>query len=427
MGERLTLSRKELQIPDVQTEDFLSAFGNNELKALTLIAMADGNLYDDFSLRRKLGWTGNRGRFTGYCTHSLAPIGLVVKEAIDSGSYTPWGYRITDFGSGKGVPLAGALLKWSLDHPQLSLYQMFGSTSSHVFKDGNGESEEKKRSAQTRLKIFWELSTVSNNTTTLAYLTTSLNEYPTLIAQHIENLDRLGVVTLDSIKPGEPFSYYRQAENPPIEKPRPARTEYLLTENVHGILQKSKERWLTIEDVVDELVKINSRYQNYFNLVPEVARILADLKRQGYAQVQKFSHFFRSEITFTEEQREAMASLVALVDAFQRPDPETFREGKVTASAIIVNSQLINRLLTRGIEASPLTDAAEPEETLSMVYKILSERSNRTVEEIQAALEEKYHKSYARNTLRTLLTNFTKGQRLYREKTKRGFVYSFNI
>lgn len=403
--------------------DLLPALGNHEAKALTLIAMGDGNLYTDADLRTKLGWGGRRGVLTGYCRNSLAPIGLVVKEAIDSDGRV-WGYKITDAGITDGIPLAGGLLQWSLDHPRFSLHQMLGATPSRIPRDEDQESNGgRKRAAETRFRIFWELSTNPSNKIRVADIVASLEEYSTLISQHIENLDRLGVIACESTKPGQPFAHYKLGENPPNTLPHPYRTSLMLTGDVYRILQQNPGKYLSIEQVIKILVGMESRYKEYRDLTPEVSGALASLQRQGYADVEKFHRGVQSEIRFTDEQKEAMASLVSVVDAFQRQDPIIYLQGESSARSFLVDQDRINILINKARENSPRARAMDSKETFSLISSITDRYPNSTAEEVQRILAEEYDKPLTRNSLRKLLSQFVEQKGLQREKTKKGFVY----
>ena len=407
----------------LELDNLLPAVGNNEIKALTLMTMGDGNLYTDYDLRRKLDWRGRRGMFTQYCTHSLAPIGLVVKEVIDFDGNT-WGWKISDLGEEEGLPLAGALSQWSLDHPRFSLYQMFGATSSHFPRTSDEESShEKKRASKTRLQIFWELTTAPNNKVRLVDIETSSGEYSTLISQHIENMGRLKVVQYDSTKPGKSFAHYKLADVLPPEPPKPRRSSISLTNNVYKILLENRETFLSIEQINGELIKRDIRYRKYANLKPEVSGILSSLKKQGHAVTEKFGHGIQSEITFSDEQREAMSSITTLLDAFQRQDPRILLNGRLSAAAILSDQHLINILMDKALKNSPGMAAINSQEAYSLVTSVIGKYPNSTAEEIQKILEEEYNKSYSRNTLRALLREFASEKKLHREKTKRGYVY----
>lgn len=129
--------RKKERLSDEELGNLLAAFGNNEAKAVTLIAMRKGVIYSEYDLYSAViekqgegvGWRQSRGVPFTYCRSSFENIGLVAKSVSDPVLET-WGYLKTDYGEELGDALAGLLLDFSLRHPEVSLYDIFGSTTS---------------------------------------------------------------------------------------------------------------------------------------------------------------------------------------------------------------------------------------------------------------------------------------------------------
>ena len=87
------------KLSDERLGDLLSAVGNHEAKAITLILMRNGNVFDRSNLygevlssqgeskKWRVGW----GDPFKYWRHSLAPIGLVAKKTL-SKDLSTYGY-----------------------------------------------------------------------------------------------------------------------------------------------------------------------------------------------------------------------------------------------------------------------------------------------------------------------------------------------
>ena len=132
--------RPEQQPPEKLSDqalgNLLSAIGNSEAKAALFLGMQPGEVYTAWDLRnlfldlqgRSIEWNISVGTPIKYCTGSFEPIGLVAEEVSLDGQSI--GYTKTDYGIAIATPLAGLLLDFSLNYPDISLGQIFGSTVS---------------------------------------------------------------------------------------------------------------------------------------------------------------------------------------------------------------------------------------------------------------------------------------------------------
>lgn len=402
----------------------VSGLGNNEIKGLVITAMEDGSIYTDADLRHRLGWKHNRGILSQYCAGSLAPISLVAREAKDPNGET-WGYQITEEGKAWGIPLSGQLCQWSLDHPKFALYQMFSSTQSSA--EPTEGAEDRKRAAQTRMKIFWELSTSPSNKIRITDIATAVGEYNSIVSQHIEALHKFGVINRESTLPGKKFSSYQYNPEHPNTSHQTYRTSIILTNTILEILKEHQGEDLTIPQMEDLLKLKNPRYQNYKDLDPEVSGALASLTRQEFVIAGKFRYGINSEIEMTDEQREAITSLVTILDRFQRGDPTVFTEGMTLAHAIVADQSHIDELVEKSRENSPHVEHLTPDELFSKVAIILNDSPNSTSEQIEAKMAETTGRTLNRNYLRSRLSEFVSEGRLKSAKTKSGFVYNLSL
>lgn len=187
------------RLSDEETGNYLSFLGNHEAKAITLIVMGNGNVFDKGNLHREVlnaqgnnkGWRMDRGIPFQYCSHDFVSIGLV-KEALS-------GYAITDDGKKLGIPLAGLLLDFSERH-NIPLSLLFGITlsgsKSKTIQTKEGKDIEfRKRSPSTTLKILYELLTSPNLPIRMANLEKRMREN-TLddVIAHLARLSKLGLI-----------------------------------------------------------------------------------------------------------------------------------------------------------------------------------------------------------------------------------------
>ncbi len=150
------------KLSDEQVGNMLSSIGNHEGKAITLLVMKNGDIFDSKDLHEgilraqgeNVVWRMNTFVPFNYCIKSLEPIGLVAKETIDETLKT-WGYAITDYGKKFGIPWAGKLLEFSEKH-NIPLSKLFGGTvSPSLAKNIQAEGEDieyRKRAPMTALK-----------------------------------------------------------------------------------------------------------------------------------------------------------------------------------------------------------------------------------------------------------------------------------
>ena len=134
-GPEFLMSNEERPIGE-QIGNLISAIGNHEAKALTLLAMKDGAIYNKHELSARIRelqgrnpiWRQSYSLPFDYCAHSLSPIGLVTREIL-SPNLSAYGYQISEYGRRVGIPFAGLLLDFS-DQNNISLERLFASTAS---------------------------------------------------------------------------------------------------------------------------------------------------------------------------------------------------------------------------------------------------------------------------------------------------------
>lgn len=83
-----------------------------------------------------------------YFQQTLAPIGAVVKGSVESNrGFTVDAYKASEFGATIGLAAVGAVLGWSLDHPDVSVQELFSRSA----------SKTASRAPMTRFAIYKSL------------------------------------------------------------------------------------------------------------------------------------------------------------------------------------------------------------------------------------------------------------------------------
>lgn len=410
------LPNAEIRLSDREVYGFISAFGNNEAKALLLTAMKNGKTYTKSTLHTKMieiqgenpSWIQNKGGAFQYCEDTLVPI-RVIRKVVNPG--VPRGVVIEKYGKEKGVPFAGALLQWSLEH-ETSLYQAFGITASKYLKREGGD--EKKRSAETRLRIL-EALLVNNKILSQAELADLLKEDSHLVAHHLDSLSESGIITKTSMKAGKPYAQYKLI-NRSIEQPELYKEYKTLTAQVFKVIREH-DRFLTVDEVTKAVIDKNSYQSDSESLKPTIGAILSHFVRKGYAVHKKFKQGFQSEISpLSETQREAIDSLLSIINGFRLGKIEIINRGQESADRIISNTKLVSELMRKAKEASPYGNKLNKDETIPILISII-ERSKNGITTIE--IRRKYPRLRP-SRLRTLLLESVKKGLLVSESTKFG-------
>jgi len=344
---------------------------------------------------------------------------LVTKEALSPDGST-WGYEITQYGLRTGVPFAGLLLKWSYEHPEYSLYKMFGATTSSALKDE--QTLDKKRAQETRYKIFWEIATNPSNKIRRVDIGDVINEYPSLLEGHFLSLSKNSVLSYEAIDKGKSYSRFRLKEIIPDKPPEQYRLHKTLSTRAYSLLT---QEYLSVEEIVDRLIKEYPKYEslNRRRLSGNLAQILTDFEKQNYAEREKFDHSFHSEITLSDQQREAIISLITAIDKLKNGDKQTIEEGTRFAQRVANDPRLFSELMLKAKEASPYANSTSREDMEGWIISILYEHPNSTKTQIQQILEEDYDKRISRFGLRHPLAALVRDGTVIIDEAKSGNVY----
>lgn len=424
----------EGKLPEEKIFDLLSSVGNGENKALELIVMKKGVIYSRSDLYKEVmnhqaeneRWKMDKMLPFSHCQASLAPIGLVAREALSLDS-TVWGYEVTSYGLATGMPFAGVILKWSHEHPKHSLYKMFGATMSPSVK--HEQSLDKKRSPEARYKIFWEITINPNKVIRLQDIANAISEDPVFTRQHLVSLRRDGVISYETIEHGKPFSYFRLKEASPDQNPKHYATYKTLSTKIYDLLNQAFRQenndYLSVEQIANYLVQKYPEYNDLErkSLSGRIVAISSHLEKQGYVERRMFGFGFQSELNLLDEQREAIVSLITHIEKFKNGDRQTIEQGRSFAQRVVNDPNLYSELMLKAKGASPFANKTNRQDVQSYLASILQDHPNSTATQIQQFLKEDYDKRLTTNAIRKLLSTLLEDKKITFEKTKSGHVY----
>lgn len=424
----------EGELPEAKIFDLLSSVGNGEHHALDLIVMREGVIYSMKALDKEMinrqgenpAWRMGWGVPFSHCRQSLAPIGLVTREAF-SPDNTAWGYQITEYGLRTGVPFAGLLLKWSYEHPEHSLYKMLSSTNSTSIKDQ--QVLDKKRAQETRYKIFWEIVTNSSNRMRLTDLADAVNEDYRLTKNHLVSLSKSGIITYEAIRPGQSFSYFRLKDTVSDKEPGPYGKHRILATRLYNFLTQhsiqAPNEYLSVDEITNALIQEYPEYKNLNkkSLSSRAVNTLTDFEKQGHTERERFRADYHSEIILSDEQREVIVSFVTPLDNFKNGDRETIEEGRRFAQRVLNDPRPFSELMLKAKEASPFANRISREEMDGWIISTLHENPNITIKQIQQYLQSDYDKRLGFSPINSYLLRLARDEKIVSEKTKAGNEY----
>lgn len=424
-GDGFTIKEKTLQRDRLSDERFgnlLSAIGNNEAKAATLLVMRPHHIYDRIGISHELlaaqgekkGWALDSGTTFAYLRDTLSSVGLVAKEIVDQDLNT-FGYVRTEYGDGIGFATAGLLLDFSRRHKDFSLINIFGRASSASESKEVQDEEDtfnfRKRPPILRKNIFWELTT-SDLPTTVTNLANVLGEDQVKVGRHLNELARRGVIQFDHGKEHQPLVAYQVSSTHPDQPPPVYGTNIKLTTAVWKILNEQPEKHWKIEDVVDQYKK------NYLVHKPEgthlqkgIMSILAHFAELQYVKRSKFPKLVYSEINLTPQQRTMLVDLVTILDGIQNQDPTIMLKGKEYASYFLSHPDELAEVLAKTKEHSSSANQQPVKETIGNILSVLSKNPG-SVLDVQEQLESIYGRAVTKSRLAQLLRKLAQSNQI---------------
>jgi hypothetical protein len=410
---------------DEEVYNLIAAIGNNEAKAITLLALGTDTIYTAHDLQTTIislqgdivGWHIGSLTAFGYCQESLAPIGLVALEASNSDG-TVFGYTKTNYGKEIGDSLAGHLLKFSEDHPDVTLRDLFGATgSSAKFSEKSADQgiDYKKRSPAVRTRIYWILTT-SNLPMRATDLTNAIGEdEPNNIAGHLKEMARVGIIIHESKQYGRSYVEYKISDICPSTEPPPYASSKKLklnkvTQDVWEIV-KNTNSWFSIRDIGDLYYATHPEKKRQ-KKDSQLSAILKHLMNSGYLEAGRFSGTKSSEVNLTQNQRSLLIDLLEILDKFQLNEEQFMLDGIKKGKDIIGNSGKVSAFLSKVREKSPYTQKRTKKSTYELLFQFISGKPEATSDEMCKVLESEYGIVLRRQTVSAYLATMEKAKKI---------------
>lgn len=366
--------------------DILSAMGNDERKALLLIAMPEGVAQSRTQLHRRVlelqgdypVWHPYPVSIFSFCQDSLEPIGLVAK-AIPGNEQVSRLYVKTELGLNEGEAIAGAVLKYSESPNSVALQKLLGRTSKR--------EEHKNRSPRNTLLLIAELLTNPNSGVSMSLIDEAAD---TSAVDTIQRLDRAGLLEYIATAPGQAYITYRRGSN--FESRINHRVSVsplpeLVSDAVRMILEReeSLDSDLLLSQLTDKVQPKSSEEKDALNYA--VQTTLQRLSKKGIIQVAGvLSSHKKSSITLKPVYAPALASLIDDVYSVINKDEQNTAELRRYAHQVANQPERVKLLFARGLEASPFTNRRSRAELGRKVLTII-ESGGHPISIKQLALE----------------------------------------
>lgn len=388
--------------------NLVASIGNSEAKALMAGEMRPNIIYGKADLQRlmigaqgaNLGWRIDHSAPWHWAERSLEPIGVVAREITDESSMR-YGYMKTDYGEAVGTPLAGLLLDFSKRHDDISLYHLNGSTlasdqvETRNIKVAGEDVEFRKRAAATRIKMFWELTT-ADLPMRLADLSEAIGEHPNSMKKNLNQLSEDGIIDYTAIEGGKPFVAYKLRPLPEGYHIPHLKNYFTLSNKVTAAMQILGDRWLSLRDIEDEIMKDDPTWgdkpeRSHASLRSNIASVLNYYKNSGHAELKDFQGIDRSKIDLIESQRALLTEYVELLEAFQRQDPVVLQKGRELFAALTPEDKA--NLMAKAEENSPFgSNRTSYQDTMPLVLGLVQGNPDASYNELRALLKTKYGK-----------------------------------
>jgi len=384
---------KEDELSREQFEAFLNSVGNHEAKLLTasVIASYPGVWFSQTRIYKEMvsrqgdapSWEMNRSVPFAYCRHSLEPIGAVVRGEVKGHRGPMLAYQATEFGTGSGMALAGALLSWGLEYPDTFLQRVLGITS----------SKTDIRSPVTRYRIFEEILTSPYGETSYADIARTLKTdgyaYKTVERQLDEMNEARIVSTASVLQKYNPIleitdSSYRH----PSIKFDKATIETRVAYQVMADLMKGGIKNLSLEDFIEMCLSIDPTVD-----LKEIRHKLVDAGHETSALPglkvidRNGAPVKRTSVSIAPEFEKPITDLMnILIEARQGSSSQKFSR---MAKAIVSEPQAFNALIDKARKGSPSYRGhlLGPEVYRKNVLELIEALGSVSLKDIRMALE----------------------------------------
>jgi hypothetical protein len=380
--------------------NLLSAIGNNEAKALLLSAMSDDRIYSGRDLYRlllekqgsRVSWRQSPMTPFQYCQHSLAPVGLVVKEMLNN-DLSAYGYAKTRYGSEVGDALAGHLLCFSEKYDHITLLQLFGNTNSSSLststKYRNTISEYRLRAPIRRYNILSALLRM-NLPLRETDLAAQLGEDRRVLSSHLRALSQRGVISYNVTDADAPYAFFKISRRErPAPPPHPAFG--VLSAELYEILKVSTED-LTRDAIYEALVEGHREREKWDkrNLKTVISKILNYFEKLGYVEHVKFKSSLQSEILLSQEQRDLISEIIGILSSLATLDVSFLNNGREQAHRIANSPERFTQLLAKARQMSPNVNKERSDAVPYLLLGLLQKYPESMVSDLQRRLADEY-------------------------------------
>ncbi len=325
---------------DQQLSTLIGGIGNNEGKALLLVAMATGgSAYTSRPLHGLI--TGLPGMDSveagsiytqkGWCQSSIGPAGLVENHGSD-------GTQVTSLGLRLGVPLAGLLLNHA-DKYDVPLVELFGET----------RSSSEVPSQFIRLRIMEELLTHPGGMQLGDLVTSTYASNQVVIEKQLRKLANADLITYDDWDSATCQIRYEV----PSESRSSLADKAGFTGTIAEYLLQASET--SHDQVVNYCIQtvpgfnqLDPRAQS-----AKVSVVMFNLKRQGLVQkLEGKERPFELDVSLTPEQLEQWTDLCNKLESFKNQEPEVLAKWTKVAFDFITDPAKVRRAYERFRDSS---------------------------------------------------------------------------
>ena len=421
MTEHLAETNNTEPVPEEVVFRYLDGVGNHEAKnLLATVVLADPQR--DFTgataryeLNARQGnhpvWPVVPSGAKQYFERSLEPIGAVVKTRIPSrGSFVDAWHASEEYRDTR-LALAGFISDWSLRWPEISVQQVFGSTS----------SRSEIRSPEIRSQMYWGLLTGSEGIT-FGDLAASLyhSNYPVEASLHnqIRAMRDLGILAVAT---------KHTKYNPLLEIER---TDYFHKAiEFDNTLPETRALYNAIQGqepggrfTVNELVTLAQKLDPSINTVKLRQRIINGTRdRRAFPGLKMIENGYKttsaeSVVSLTPSVVEPISELMEGLEAIR--SGKNVAENIDKARAIIATPADFAALMTKARDNSPGYASKSAEHTLdTQLLSVIQKLGGATVKAARGQMIDQYDRQLDAGTISSRLRGLVRAGKLTVEKT----------
>lgn len=360
----------------------LVAVGNNPCKALTLGAMRENEIYGRARIFNELvdlqegdpAWRFSRNLPFSYM-RTFFLFGLV--DPHDGG------FMKNELGAVIGEAVAGTVLRFQEQHPEIPLATLFGTTSLPGSVEAAGRNTlTSDRPPVTRFKILWELATSPNPIRTV-----DLNqniEGPQTLGAHLSTLANLGVLNYEFAVHNDNQVAYRQSRIDDFNID-PISNYISLTKEVTEFLSRNNIGEFNYGDLWRALGNTTDATHSQ---VGALGMIMRSLERHGaIVQVSEFSQLTKSRAWLSPDQRDLLGPFITDLDGINQGDRTAIERGRDHLSEVIDEPARVRELMQMAREGSSYGSGRNTLEDISLVVNVYP---NMSASQIRDKISEEF-------------------------------------